>query len=78
MKLRYATKTSKAGWQYQLEINTKKKQFKRGYFLFPNADGNMTKKQLDEMVKSLIADGYTQIDRTRRDNYGKERSTNSN
>ena len=61
MKLRYATKTSKAGWQYQLEIDTNKKRFKRGYFLFFNADSQMTKKQLDEMVKSLIADGYTQI-----------------
>ena len=55
---RYATKVNKNGWNYQLQIDTDTKEFKYGTFLFVSADSQMTKKQLDEIVSLLIADGY--------------------
>ena len=58
---RYATKVNKNGWNYQLEIDITEKAFKYGTYLFPYADCQMTKKQLDEIVSLLIADGYTKI-----------------
>lgn len=58
---RYATKVNKNGWQYQLEINTDTKVFKYGMFLFASADSKKTKKELDELVSSLITDGYKKI-----------------
>ena len=46
MIIRFSTKTNKNGWQYQLEIDTDKKQYQCGSYLFQTADVNqMTKKQ---------------------------------
>jgi hypothetical protein len=55
---RYATKVNKNGLNYQLEIDTDTKEFKYGTFLFVSADSKKTKKELDEIVSLLIADGY--------------------
>ena len=55
---RYATKVNKNGWNYQLQIDTDTKEFKYGTFLFVSADSKKTKKELDEIVSLLIADGY--------------------
>ena len=61
MVKQYATKNNKNGWQYQLQIDIDKKEFKYGTYLFSSANCQMTKKQLDEIVTSLIADGYQRI-----------------
>ena len=61
MVKRYATKVNKYGWNYQLEIDTTKKNFKYGTFIFGSYDVDMTKKQLDEIVNLLIELGFEKI-----------------
>lgn len=62
MTIKFATKTNTNGWRHQLEIDTDKKQFKYGSHLFHYADvNNMTKKQLDEIVKTLIENDFKKI-----------------
>ena len=62
MIIRFSTKTNKNGWQYQLEIDTDKKQYQCGSYLFQTADVNlMTKKQLEEIEEALLANDYTLI-----------------
>lgn len=62
MIIKFATKNNSNGWRHQLEIDTEQKQFKYGAFLFHYADvNNMTKKQLDEIVKTLIENDYKKI-----------------
>ena len=62
MIIKLATKNNTNGWRYQLEIDIDQKQFKYGAFLFHYADVNdMTKKQLNEIVKILIENDFEKI-----------------
>ena len=62
MTIKFATKNNSNGWRYQLEIDTIKHEFKYGSHLFHYADvNNMTKKQLDEIVKHLIENDFKKI-----------------
>ena len=58
----FATKVNKNGWNYKLEIDTDKKTFRYGIFMMLcSTNCTMTKKQLDEIVSLLIADGYKKM-----------------
>ena len=62
MIIKLASNCNKNGWQHQLEIDIDKKQYKYGSFLFQHADVNkMTKKQLTEIVKTLVDNGFEKI-----------------
>lgn len=62
MIIRFATNNNTSGWRHQLEIDTDNKQYKYGSFLFHYADVNkMTKKQLDEIVKTLNENDFEEI-----------------
>ena len=62
MKIKLATKPNTYGWRYQLEIDINKNQFKYGSHLFVSADvNNMTKKQLNEIVKILIENDFEKL-----------------
>ena len=59
MIIRFSSNTNANGWRQQLEIDTDKKQYKFGAFLFHYADVNkMTKQQLQEIVTALNDNGY--------------------
>lgn len=60
MIIRFATKTNTSGLQYQLEVDTAVKEFQYGSHLFVSADVHqLTKKQLEEIADTLIANNYT-------------------
>lgn len=59
MIIRFATKTNSSGLQYQLKVDTATKEFQYGSHLFVSADVHqLTKKQLDEITDTFIANNY--------------------
>lgn len=59
MKIKIAGKVNSSGWRKQLVIDTDKKTFECGAFLFHSADINdLTTKQLKETIETLKANDF--------------------
>jgi len=62
MIIRFGSKPTSNGWRWQLEIDTDKKQYKHGQFLFHYADVNeLTKRQFSEIIETLDNNGFEKI-----------------
>ena len=62
MIIRFGSKPTSNGWRWQVEIDTEKKQYKHGAFLFHYADVNdLTKKQFNELLEALDNGGFQKI-----------------
>lgn len=59
MIIRFSTKNNYNGNRHQLEVDTDKKEYQYGYFLFYEADiKNLTNKQLKKIIDILIAHNF--------------------
>ncbi len=62
MKVKIAGKINNCGWRKQLVIDTDKKTFEYGSFLFHSADINdLTTKQLKETIETLKANDFIEV-----------------
>ncbi len=63
MKIKIAGKVNNSGWRKQLLIDTDKKSFVYGSFLFHSADINdLTIKQLKETIETLKNNDFIEIE----------------
>ncbi len=63
MKIKIAGKVNNSGWRKQLLIDTDKKTFVYGSFLFHSADINdLTIKQLKETVETLKNNDFIEVE----------------
>jgi hypothetical protein len=63
MKIKIASKVNSCGWRKQLEIDTDKKVYSYGAFLFHSADINdLTQKQLKECLQVLKDNDFTEVE----------------
>lgn len=62
MKVKIAGKVNSCGWRKQLVIDTDKKFFEHGSFLFHSADINdLTAKQLKEVIETLKNNDFVEV-----------------
>jgi hypothetical protein len=62
MKIKVAGKVNSCGWRKQLVIDTDKKTFEFGSFLFHSADINdLTVKQLKEVIETLKNNDFIEV-----------------
>lgn len=62
MKIKVAGKVNSCGWRKQLVIDTDKKIFEYGSFLFHSADINdLTVKQLKEVIETLKNNDFVEV-----------------
>lgn len=62
MKIKIAGKVNNCGWRKQLVIDTDKKTFEYGSFLFHSADINdLTVKQLKEVIETLKNNDFVEV-----------------
>lgn len=62
MKIKIAGKINNYGWRKQMIIDTDKKTFECGSFLFHSADINgLTQKQLKECLQVLKDNDFTEV-----------------
>lgn len=63
MKIKIAGKINSSGWRKQLVIDTDKKVYSYGAFLFHSADINdLTQKQLKEHLQVLKDNDFTEVE----------------
>lgn len=63
MKIKIAGKVNNCGWRKQLVIDTDKKTFVYGSFLFHSADINdLTTKQLKETIETLKNNDFIEVE----------------
>jgi hypothetical protein len=63
MKIKIAGKVNNCGWRKQLLIDTDKKTFVYGSFLFHSADINdLTVKQLKETIETLKNNDFIEVE----------------
>lgn len=63
MKIKVAGKVNNCGWRKQLVVDTDKKTFEYGSFLFHSADINdLTTKQLKETIETLKNNGFIGVE----------------
>lgn len=63
MKIKVAGKINNCGWRKQLLIDTDKKTFVYGSFLFHSADINdLTVKQLKETIETLKNNDFIEVE----------------
>ena len=63
MKIKIAGKINNCGWRKQLVIDTDKKTYSYGAFLFHSADINdLTQKQLKECLQVLKNNDFTEVE----------------
>jgi hypothetical protein len=63
MKIKIAGKINSSGWRKQLVIDTDKKVYSYGAFLFHSADINdLTQKQLKECLQVLKDNDFTEVE----------------
>jgi hypothetical protein len=63
MKIKIAGKVNSCGWRKQLVIDTDKKTYIYGSFLFHSADINdLTQKQLKETIQLLKDNDFIEVD----------------
>lgn len=63
MKIKIAGKVNSSGWRKQLLIDTDKKTFVYGSFLFHSADINdLTIKQLKETIETLKNNDFIEVE----------------
>ena len=63
MKIKIAGKVNNCGWRKQLLIDTDKKTFVYGSFLFHSADINdLTVKQLKETIETLKNNDFVEVE----------------
>ena len=59
MEIKFSSKPTIYGWTHQLVFDDVKKEYKYGSYLFGASDvANLTKRQLDDIEKTLIENGY--------------------
>lgn len=64
MKIKIAGKINNYGWRKQIEIDTDKKVYSYGAFLFHSADINdLTQKQLKECLQVLKDNNFMEVER---------------
>ena len=62
MKIKIAGKVNNCGWRKQLVVDTDKKTFEYGSFLFHSADINdLTIKQLKEVIETLKNNDFVEV-----------------
>jgi hypothetical protein len=62
MVIKLASKINNSGWRHQLIIDTNKKIYSYGSFLFHSADvKDLTKKQLNNFVQMLKDNDFTEV-----------------
>lgn len=59
MIIRFSTKNDRNGNRYQLLVDTDKKTYKRGYYLFMSCDIHTSKQDIQDFIKYNLV-GFTE------------------